>query len=452
MGATYGISLKEKANPPIADTALQAEHQPLTSQGSPSNIIELSPGAANLFSGHPEDKERFSLPVAITEVAPRKFLLANYQNIFLFDVNTNRISVVNVKMNGIEAKFVPTNFAFFPENGRLFIANYLGNDILEANFDLKEGEITILGRIRDEKTLSPEGVAFDGRFLASANYDGNNVQIFEKQGGEWKASCELSIPWAHGVAFLKGSLFATGLRERKLHKIDPVNCQVVGSVGSTGWENGEFLWPTGIAPFDSDSVLVSDAHTGLLTIVGAADLRIGRSYGGNGPGRTGLNMPYSAIVSDGGIWTTSTYGGRLLRIDISTGRADSWDVSSDRQWKSVFPRSAFLNGQGYEGYVRQGMDMDLGGQCYRASYAGVVACADYGSKTSFPSYFVQIAKAEHGYISISPQNTTAYYISERIDKSTPFSIGFDSWLIGDQVISPSGATSVKDLESRIRTQ
>lgn len=423
--------------------------QPVPSaQASPVDIVELKPGSAEIFSDHSAGKAAFNLPVAIAEVAPGKFVVANYQDVFLFHSDSNEISITTVNMNGFVGKFVPTNFAFVPGTNRLFIANYLGNDILETTFDLARNEITVLGRIRDEKTISPEGVAFDGRLLATANYDGNNVQVFEKMDGSWKSICDIPVPWAHGVAFVNGNLFATGLKERKLHRIDPTGCKIVGSTGSIGWEPGKFLWPTSVAPFGNDAVLVADAHTGLLTVIGADDFSVKHAFGGNGPGRTGFNMPYSAIASGGSLWVTSTYGGRLFKIDIATGRANSWDVSADRQWKSVFPRSSFLNSHSYEDYVRQGMDMTLGGKCYRASYSGVLACSDYGDKTSFPSYFVQIAKVRNGYVAISPQHDLAHYFSTSIDSPQSITIGFDNWLVDGTIVSPSGQIDVETLERK----
>lgn len=85
-------------------------------------------------------------------------------------------------------------------------------------------KISYQGEIKTSNTIGPENVYVtdDGKYLASANYDGSDVTLFEltsfKQYKEiWNAT---EIGQAHGVTIKDSFVYATGLTERKVYKLD----------------------------------------------------------------------------------------------------------------------------------------------------------------------------------------------------------------------------------------
>jgi hypothetical protein len=167
-------------------------------------------------------------------------------------------------------------------------------------------------------------------------------------------------------------------------------------------------------------------------------------------------MPYSAIVAGGKMWVLSTFGGRLFSIDNETGQADTWDVSTDRQWQAVFPRAAFLNNQRYDGYVREDMKMEVDGTCYRPAYGGLARCdgprGNISPDISLPIYFAQLAKSKNGYFVTSPQDQMARYYSGGVDQEVSVEIGLDHWVVDNQVVGPEGTLDISVLEEKVLTK
>ncbi len=96
-------------------------------------------------------------------------------------------------------------------SGRLYIANYKFNNILEALLEPATGDLRIERAIGAETTLSPENTAVSEGLglVAAANYDGSSVQAFRLSDGKLVWTHELS--GAHGVASLPdGRILATG--------------------------------------------------------------------------------------------------------------------------------------------------------------------------------------------------------------------------------------------------
>ena len=146
-------------------------------------------------------------PAALLSLGDGAFLVANYWNIFLVDTNTGKISRTSVSMGDVRGVYMPTGLA--KQNAAasaIFIANYQGNNILDARYDRASNHLSVVGEVGDSKTISPEGIAMSGGLLASANYDGNNVEVFRRDDGRWSTICNLPVKWAHGVTFAGGSL------------------------------------------------------------------------------------------------------------------------------------------------------------------------------------------------------------------------------------------------------
>jgi hypothetical protein len=392
--------------------------------------------------------DAFGTPVAIALTATGRFLVADYGDAFLFDSSNGRLKRLAFNGSGV---FEPTAFAV--DGDRVFIANYHGNNVLETRLDEEHGSLAVVSRIGDDATISPEGVSFDGRRLAVANYDGGNVQVFEDAAGDWKAVCRLAVPWAHGVAFNAGALFATSLGNREVLKIDVEQCRIAERVGSLGWQPGQFLWPTSVTAYGAERIAVSDAHTGLITVLRTKDLKLVTSWGGNGPGLTGLNMPYSTAVAGERLWVTSTFGRRLLAFDTTGRLTDSWALEPG--WTHESPRTAFLNAQRYDGYTRTDATVLIDGSCYRPSYGAVIPCGGADRSLTIPRlinggqlYFVQAIRASRGTFLTSPQHTTALYFEDGSAAWSTVQLGRDHWVMDSQLVGPSGPVDLAVLESR----
>lgn len=418
----------------------------------------------NLIRSSRKDMGVFSTPVAIHQIKPGVFLIADYKSVYKFDSTDGELTKLEIVISGFETKFVPTAFASHPD-GRIFLANYLGNNVLQGEIDESESKLVFNKQIGDSRTLSPEGVDVFESYLAVANYDGGNVQLFaEGPGGELKKYCELPIPYAHGVAFADSHLFVSGLQERKIFKIDYRTCEVVAMISTMGWTAGRLMWPTGISKFDDRSILVSDAHTGLLLVFDTRTMALKRTYGGNGPGKNGLNMPYTAILANGDIWVTSTFGRRLFRIDANSGKSKTWDIDESNRWVFEAPESSFLNRHLYKGYERLDGDFYVNGRCFRPSYTKIVSCTNllerkvsnntikdalqtsksFEVPISLPyiSYFVQISKVGSKFLMSSPQSPVAYLFSDPAEEGEPIEVGFDRWVIYGRLYGPSGSVDL----------
>jgi hypothetical protein len=196
------------------------------------------------------------------------FLIADYSNVLLFDRRYGTVATMAVV--GASRPNVPTGLAYDGQRQRLFIANYLSNNVLVARVDLPTKTIVVEQEFASDQAISPENVSVDpdSGNVAIADYDGNDIQIWKQSGAAWTRICAVPLKQAHGILLSHGDAFATGLAGRELVKIDPTRCTITGHIGEAGWDPGAygFLWPTAIAEWDHDNIAVADAHTGMLSI------------------------------------------------------------------------------------------------------------------------------------------------------------------------------------------
>lgn len=163
--------------------------------------------------------------------------------------------------------------------------------------------------------MIPEGVAVsrDGSLVAVADYEGNQLWVFQRQGElAWQAEVGL----AHGVAFGPDCVYVTSLMDKCIIRFDLLGHEDA-RVGRMGWGGGEFIWPTCVFA-DAEGVIVSDAHTGKITRL-EHDLTVIDTFGGNGVGTGLFNMPYFAIRDGSEYWICDTFKRRILHASHDAG-------------------------------------------------------------------------------------------------------------------------------------
>lgn len=380
-------------------------------------------------------------PVAIDQTAYGIFFV-DYVSIYVIkNRKTYAVTVDNPK----GYKLNPTDISV--DGDIIYIANYTANNVLVGRISEDGRKISIERAIGDKQTISPEGVSAQGGLVAVANYDGHSVQVFAASAGENEAAtCTVPVGWGHGVTFANGVVFATSLRDRMVHRIDPKSCRIVASAGGVGWGVGQYLWPTSIAQMDNNRLIVSDAHTGRLTILSVDDLRVVDAWGKNGP--KAFNMPYGVSWSKDAVWVASTSSRSLVELpELSWEKARFHRYAKDAwSWKAgSFPASAYPSGDTWSGYDLK-TDVLIRGACHRLSYGAVKRCdggADAG--VVIPPvlrgshvYFTQAVRAAGGTLVSSPQNLFGLYFPDGGGAPVEVEIGLDTWAVDGQLVGPYG--------------
>lgn len=212
----------------------------------------------------------------------------------------------------------PTGLHFDRRKKLLYVANYTGHNILVGKVT-DRGTFAVEKMIVAEGLTSPENVAVNekGTRIAAADYDGNNVFLFDEQGNVlWRKD----VPLAHGVEISNSSVYGTSLGKREIIQFDYQGNEIkrVGRCANRGTD--AYMWPTCLELYKG-KLIVTDPHTGRLTVLNDK-LEYETALGMNGPYATNFNYPYSAMVADDRIYVTDTYANRILIMDLEgTGMA-----------------------------------------------------------------------------------------------------------------------------------
>ncbi|MEQ1935513.1 MAG: hypothetical protein ABL962_16765, partial [Fimbriimonadaceae bacterium] len=239
------------------------------------------------------------------------FFVCDYSNVYYLETKTWNFRIISKPK--IDTIWFPTGLACVREENAVFVANYVGHNVLE--FRLIDGRLELQFSYECEGMKSPEGVAIsrDGTLVGVADYDGNHLWVFRRGGSLlWKKEIGLG----HGVAFGPDSVYVTSLLDRSIVQLS-LDGSEIRRVGSRGWGSSGFMWPTSVFA-DEQGVIVSDAHTGKVTLF-KHDLSVVKSFGGNGPGPGLFNMPYCTIRVQGKYWICDTLKQRILLFDPDTG-------------------------------------------------------------------------------------------------------------------------------------
>lgn len=412
-------------------------HQTTTINLWPKNVLH--------FQG---SESALGLPVSISALDENQYFIADYANLFLLDARTGNLNLIKPEIN---QPYYPTGVYYYKIKNLLYVANYLANNILVFEFSPDQKTIKLKQTISSPNTVSPENVyvSDDGQYLAVACYDGNSVTLFDIKDSP-KELWHTNISLAHGVSILNNKIYATSLSSKRIYELDILTGDTLRKVGQQGWNamNQEFLWPTQIYPFDKNTLIISDAHTGYISLFDINSFKIKSYFGGNGPTFHNLNMPYSAIFDGSNFIIVSTFQQRLIFGDknfkftktIATG-AD-WDYAKKEKMNAQFYGPPEWNNQ----YIKvKGQELVVNDKSYLLGYGWLFTKDKLALGFQLPSspsifggyaYFTDVAVFQDGYFIISPQSSVAFFLVKEKNYLFPLQISSDSWISGNYLFSP----------------
>lgn len=355
-----------EGKPPVKDdNASVLAHAGVTAaEDLPIRRLRLEPGQA--AAARP-----FWYVVSLALIDDHRLFACNYADLFWIDLQARRAVRLPKPVDG---SWNPTGVAWHGPTARLAIANYNGHNvwICDASNPL---EPAALLELRHPEMISPESCSFsaDGDLLAVADFTGNGLLVFNARDGRclWRREVGLG----HGVAWdhARGRIWATGLNDRQIHVFDTDGARHA-RFGGMGWGPGEYLWPTAVDIGPTGDVVVSDPHTGRITLLDAGGRTIG-GCGVNGPMPPWFNNPYAAVwINRREVLVADTCKSRIVRLDIHERRImeiwaqedieqlingqvlDEWDEMAADVAGRITPQP---NGLNCEGYCRIGSAVRL---------------------------------------------------------------------------------------------
>ncbi len=207
----------------------------------------------------------------------------------------------------------PTGIYYDKDVDLLYVANYIGHNILICNVELIDGSpvITVKDTVSYDGMESPENVCSKNGIIAVADYDGNALWILDTEGGLEK---KIDVRLAHGVTISSDAIFVTSLYDRKIYKYS-YEGDLICEVGHEAYEGRDsFMWPTGLDATDTE-IIVADAHTSRIYLYDH-NLNYLSSIGGLGPSDNALHYPYCANYIDGCIYISDTFNGRIVILGV----------------------------------------------------------------------------------------------------------------------------------------
>lgn len=346
--------------------------------------------AVSMVSNIPEEEvildfneECLTSLVSVSQLDEDNLILANYKHLMLLNLKTNKVFPLKLEINllGTPEKFeldafteksiyMPTG-VFFAKNNLLYIANYKGNNILEAKVNLEKRTVTIIRTFLSVNTKGPENVSVDADrgVLVSANYDAGTITAFDLKNRQELWVTE--IGQAHGVAISGGSVYATGLTDRKIYELSLSDGKLTQSKGKLGWNplKSEFIWPTSVYSYRNNEIVVSDAQSGFISFLDKKNLSTIKYTGGNGPSYEWMNYPYAAVPIKNGMVILSSMRGSIILLNENASRIRKNFVSMRDYWPKL-DYSKDIFGAGWKGYVHvNGPIVKVRGTEYRLGFS-----------------------------------------------------------------------------------
>ncbi len=267
--------------------------------------------------------------VSIVQVEKNKFLIASYDTISLITIKENNLSEKKQfsKPNGVNI-WNPAGLFYSKKDNLLYVANYRGHDILIFDYNQDSNSLSLKQRITDDKLQSPENVVVNslGEIIV-ADYDSSKIFKFDHKGNFiWRTQ----ISQTHGVTILGENIYTTSLTDRIVVKLD-YNGHILKKQGSLGIKYDQYQWPVSIMSIDNNKLVVTDAHTGRLTILNE-NLEVLDTFGGNGPGVDLFNYPYAFLQVDDGYLIADTLKARIVKL------SKSWKIEYQLVTGDKFPQ------------------------------------------------------------------------------------------------------------------
>lgn len=414
--------------------------------------------------------------VSIAKLSGDSYVIANYSNLLIFRRTRADVCTVGIENGefvsaygkeqsaGVGSKRIynPTGVVVSP-SGRVFVANYKGNNILELDVDVQGCSARLIGELASKNSLGPENVAIseDGDVLVSANYDAGTVTAFSLRSGAelWSAQ----VPQAHGVAVSNGFVYATGLADRKIYEISLNAGKIARSVGGVGWNpmQNQFLWPTSVFVDSRGRLVVSDAHTGFVSRLNRKDFVVESFFGGNGPGERLFSYPYAAAVIGNEVVVLSFARTQVLFLDEATLQLKERFVGKGGGWVKGLDRVKPF-GVGWVGYINESNHkiIKINGAKYKFGYghlhplsSGATLRVPEHTTALNPSgylYFLDGVDSDRLSVFFSSSSGSLIGIMHRAegpDLVHVRRIPQDSWLEGKVLYSGGGkALSIDDVE------
>ncbi|MCC5664227.1 beta-propeller fold lactonase family protein [Nostoc sp. CHAB 5784] len=459
------------------------ENRILNSRGTEILNLELGSNPAQVLNSYEKNiSDSVGAIVSITPISDNDYLIADFSKIYrliLKDAKIIEIKPVSFtednRQSNFSGKYVPTGLFFSKKYNQLFVANYTAKNILIFDVDIKNNQIVLKDEIKTSNTTGPENVFVspDGKYLVCTNYDGNVVTGFNFSSGKWREIWSTKVNQAHGLAIVDKLVYATSLAERALFELDIHDGSVIRKVGSQGWnpENLEFLWPTSVYPFSENYLVVSDAHTGLISILDRQKLKLVKYFGGNGPTYKYFNMPYSAIVDNNkhNLIILSTFQKRIVFINLNSDETKNY-VISNINWNSLYGSKDLTKnikrlGEGWNSYVWQkGPVIKLFNKKYFLGYSALIPANGQTSPilkmpepdspfmiSSSYFYFMDHLHLGKGELLFSPQAGHGLYLEERNGNYylIPLMLNLDTWRVGDKMINPQGKIDTAQIKEQV---
>lgn len=407
--------------------------------------------------------------VSIAKVGVGEYVVANYNSLLLLSrlngdvcilrpLDSDFKSVYEKRENNTVSRnlrdYNPTGVAS-DSLGNLYVANYKGNNVLVFSVDVPKCELSLKGEYRSHESMGPENVAvIEARdILLVANYDAGTVVAFSISTGKklWSAA----VPQAHGVAEFNGRVYATGLTERKIYEISIDTGEVLRSTGSLGWNPmvNQFMWPVSINKLNDEKLIISDAHTGYVSVFDAASMQVESYFGGNGPTYKRFNYPYAAVKIDDEVVVLSSMRGHILFLDADARYIKEEMVVDRERWHDL-TISDDIFGHGWSDYVNNASDarLSINGVRYKLGYAHLHP-VDGGPVLRVPDTYTMLNPGAYLYFlqGLESQDVSAFFSSSgtqllvaahrrgKPDFIYTRALPLDSWKIGNEIFSPSGA-------------
>ena len=262
---------------------------------------------------------------SIVRYTSSEFLVSHYENLRILNwetgeqtnltpVNLDTCEVIGAFDNTIEmdkTRWNPTGLFYHQQSQTLYIANYNGHNLLIGT--VSDDEFITEKMIVAPGLVSPENVAVNvaGTRIAVADYDGNALFLFDGTGNLlWKQE----VPLAHGVEISEDSVYCTSLQNREVIQFNYEGTELnrVGHLANQGVN--AYMWPVSLELYHGQ-LLVSDAHTGMLTLLDD-ELNYISAIGSNGPYMTNFSYPYAVLAEENALYITDTFKSRVLQLDF----------------------------------------------------------------------------------------------------------------------------------------